>query len=232
MNDPTVNSNPVETMTLRGWARHADVSPSYVKRLVDEGAIARTVDGRIPVAAADRALAALRSVASPGRLQAAAERRRLRDRARTAVRELGEAGVDPQDVPEPDPDPAIVARLDAAYAVHRVPLLPPASPGAERWVDMLEADAALMMQPGFDEPEFLPRTPIEVLAHRSELRLAERQFAIHTDFRAALRKVAGNDDELSAVLGAMFGQLRHALDVERGRLITEFIKLTKTEQDK
>jgi hypothetical protein len=219
----TVNGKQAETMSLRGWARHADVSPSYAKRLVDDGKILRMADGRIPVAAADRALAELRSVASPGRLEAAAARRRLRDRAQTAVRELVDDATDASALP--DPDPVIVARLDAAYAAFRVPLLP-ARPGEEARIDMHEADGALAMQPAFDQPaEFLPRTPVEALAYRSELRLAERQLALHTAFRDSIRGAANDPDDLSAVLGAMFGQLRRALEVERGRLVEEVEKL-------
>src|SRR5690349_9523773 len=115
----TVNDEQATTLSLRAWAKHADIAPSYASRLISDGYVKRDASGRIPVAAADRALAELRSVASPGRLQAAAERRRLRDRAQTAVRELAVDEVETL----PDPDPEIVRRLDEAYAAHRVPLL-------------------------------------------------------------------------------------------------------------
>ena len=216
-----------ETMSLRGWAHHADVSPSYASRLVADGHIRRTPEGKIDVADADRALARLRETASPGRLQAAEERRRLRDRALEAVKGVGTRDDDEVGTSDESLPPEGESRVMAAFGAHRVPLLP-AKAGEEGPVDRDEADAALDEQErAMAFPEFRPRNQIEAVAHRLELRLAAAQVQIHTDSRKAIRAAARDSDRLTRALGSMFGRLRALLDQERDRLIRELHEIAK-----
>lgn len=81
-------------MSLRAYARHRDVSPSYVHRLIREGVIARdAATGLIDSVAADRAFDAHRAVARPAVL--AMHRARRAARRQAAQVATDEVPIDP-----------------------------------------------------------------------------------------------------------------------------------------
>lgn len=80
MNDP--DKSPPR-LSLRGFARHAGVSPSRIHKLCVEGVIPRDADGLIDVAQADAILAERREMAPPMLMAANLERKQQRQRPAT-----------------------------------------------------------------------------------------------------------------------------------------------------
>lgn len=181
-------------LSLRGYARHRGVSPSYIHKLLKERVLERNESGLIDPVRADRILAERAQLVSP---LVFAEHERRRQRSRKAA-------------------PGSIAPAKAAAGSgddHN-------ADDDECLLDVVACDAALAQQPhAHDEPEV--ETPIGRMLAAWEVRLARAQADILAQTFAQMRAIVGPDGDgtrLSATLGTCWGKLRALIDDERRQL--------------
>jgi len=198
----TPNRTTRATMGVRAYARHRAVAASRIHRLLMATVIPRNSDGRIPVAEADRILDE-RAVLVPQAVWAANAARKRRQHAAKAATRARPA----TPVPAPTADPGI---------------------DDGRRIDVEVSDEALRWQL-LAHVERNDNTPARRLLSDWENRMGFEQAAILEGTFVQLRALSGESARHSAILGELFGKLRHLLAVERTALERDVAALIETE---